>query len=96
MTLTTSINGKANQVFLNQQNALRLHAERAGGVLIVHKGAKVVVRNIESSFCTEDLPVRVSSDNSSEGIRYKDPIYPKVFYRSFFNNELQPLVPERT
>ena len=64
MILTTSINGKANQVFLNQQNALRLHAERAGGVLIVHKGAKVVVRNIESSFCTEDVPVRVSSDNS--------------------------------
>ena len=67
---------------LNQQNALELHAERAGGVLYVHKCAKVVVRVIENFFRTEEVQVRVSSDNSSEGIRYMDPIS-KVVYRNF-------------
>ena len=74
MVLTTPINGNVHQVFLNQQNALGLHGERAGGVLYVHKCAEVVVRVIENWFCTEDVPVRVSSDNSLEGIRYMDPI----------------------
>ena len=51
MILTTPINGNSLQHFLNQQNALALHAERAGGVIYDHKCAKVVVRVI-NSFCT--------------------------------------------
>ena len=54
MILTTPINGNSLQLFLNQQNALALHAERAGGVIYDHKCAKVVVRVI-NSFCTEGL-----------------------------------------
>ena len=71
MILTTPIIGNANQVFFNQQNAQGLNAERAEGV---HKCAKIVVSVTEILFSTEKVPVTVSSDNSSKGIRYMDPI----------------------
>ena len=48
-----------------------MNAERAEGV---HKSAKLVVSVTEILFCTEEVPVAVSSENSSEGIRYMDPI----------------------
>ena len=92
MILTTTINGNSHQVFLNQQNALVLHAERARGSLYVHKCAKVVVRVIENSFCTQELPVRFSSDNSSEWLRYMD-LISKVFYRNFTKMNCNPLYP---
>ena len=78
----------------HQRNARGLHAKRARGVLYVHKCVKVVVRVRKISFFTEQMTVGVSSDNSSEGIRYMDP-NSKVLWK-FYNNELQPLVPERT
>ena len=59
MILTTPINGNANQVFLNQQNALGFHADKTRGVLYVSMCAKVVVRVMENSFCTKEIPVRV-------------------------------------
>ena len=49
MILTTPINGNANQVFLNQQNALGFHADKTRGVLYVSMCAKVVVRVMENS-----------------------------------------------
>ena len=82
MILTTPINGNSQQIFLNQQNTLDTHAERAAGILYVHRCANVIVRVVENQFCTEEVPIRVSSDNSSEGIRYTDPIS-RVFYRNF-------------
>ena len=82
MILTTSFNGNSHQVFLSQQNALGTHAERAGGILYVHRCAKVIVHVVENQFCTEEVPVRVFSDNTSEVIRYMDPIF-RVFYRNF-------------
>ena len=72
MILTSLENGSSQQVFLIQKNAL--HVERAGAVLYVHKCAKVFVPVIDSLFCTEELLI-MSSDNSSEGIRYMDPIF---------------------
>ena len=66
--LNTTINGNAHQDFFNQQNVLRLHPERAGGVLHVHKCARFVVHVIKNSFCTKGVPVSVCFDNSSEGI----------------------------
>ena len=80
--LTTPINANLHQVFLNQQNDLGLHARRRGGVLFVHKCNKVVVCVIENSFRTKEVPVRLSSDNNSERIRYMDPIT-KILYRYF-------------
>ena len=68
---------------------------RSGGVLYVHKWIKVVVFGIKDSFRTEEVPVRVSSDNSSEGIRYIDSDS-KMFYKKIYNKELQPFVPEYT
>ena len=41
--LTTPINGNSHQIFLNQQNALDTRAERAGGILYVHRCAKVML-----------------------------------------------------
>ena len=82
MILTTPINGKSHQIFVNQQNSLGTHAKRAGETLYVHKCAKVIVHVVENQFCTGEVPIRVSSDNSSEGIRYMDPIS-RVFYRNF-------------
>ena len=73
MILTTSINGNSHQIFLSQKNALGTHAERAGGIFYVHRCAKVIVNVVENQFCTEESPVRVFSDNSSEVIRYMDP-----------------------
>ena len=64
-----------------------MSAERAEGV---HKSAKVVVSVTEIMFCTEEVPVTVSSDNSSEGIRYMDPIS-KVFYRILTQTFCSPL-----
>ena len=75
MILTTPINGNLHQIFLNQQNALGTHAERAGGILYVYRCAKLIVHVVENQFCTEEVQNRVSSDNSSEGIRYMDPIF---------------------
>ena len=68
MILTTPINGNSHQIFLNQQKALGTHAERAGGILYVHRCAKVIVYVVENQFCTEEVQIRVSSDNRS-GIR---------------------------
>ena len=68
MILTTPINGNLYQIFLSQQNALVIHRERAGGILYVHKCAIVIVHVVESQFSTEEVPIRVSSDNSSEGL----------------------------
>ena len=73
MILTTSINGISHQIFLSQQNALGAHAERAGGIVYVHRCAKVIVHVVENQFCTEEVPIRVSSDNTSEVIRYMYP-----------------------
>ena len=50
MILTTSFNGNSNQIFLSQQNALGTHAERAGGILYVHRCAKVIVHVVEIRF----------------------------------------------
>ena len=63
MILTTPINGNSHQIFLNQQNALGTHAERAGGILCIHRCAKIIVQVVENQFCTEEVPIRVSSDN---------------------------------
>ena len=73
MIRTTSINGNSHQIFLSQQNALGTHTERVGGILYVHRCAKVIVHVAENQFCTEEVPVRVFSDNTSEVIRYMDP-----------------------
>ena len=82
MILTTPINGNSHQIFLNQQNALGTHAERAVGIFYVHRCAKVIVHVVENQFCTEEVPIRVSSESSTEKIRYMDPIS-RVFYRNF-------------
>ena len=92
MILTTPINGNSHQIFLFQQNALGRHAERAGGILYVHRCAKVIVHVVENQFNTEEKPIRVSSDNSSEGIRYVDPIS-RVFYRNFTLINCNPMYP---
>ena len=92
MILTTPINGNSHQLFLNQQNALGTHAKREGGILYVHRCAKVIVHVVENQFCTEEVPIRVSSDNSSEGIRYMDPFY-RVFYRNFPLINCNPMYP---
>ena len=89
MTLTTSISGNSHQVFLNQQNALGLHKGRAGGLLCVHLSAKMVVRVTESSYCTKEVPVRMSSDISSKRMRYMDPIS-KLLYRNILKTNLNP------
>ena len=90
MILTTTIKGNSHQILLNQQNALGTHAEKAGGILYVHRCAKVIVHVAENQFCTKEVPMRVSSDNSSEGIRYMDPIF-RVFYRNFTLNNCNPM-----
>ena len=82
MIITKPINGNSHQVFLNQQNALGLHAERVVGILYVNRCAKVIVHIVENHFCTEEVPIRVSSDNSSERNRYTKPIS-SVFCRNF-------------
>ena len=92
MILTTPINGNSHQIFLFQQNALGTHAERAGGILYVHRCAKVIVHVVENQFYTEEKPIRVSSDNSSEEIRYVDPIS-RVFYRNFTLINCNPMYP---
>ena len=92
MILTTSINGTSHQIFLGQQNALGTHAKRAGGILYVHRCAKVIVHVVENQFCTEEVPIRVSSGNTSEVIRYMDPIT-KVFYRNFTLINCKPMFP---
>ena len=92
MILTTPINGNSHQFFLNQHKALGKHAERAGGILYVHRCAKIIVHVVENQFCTEEVPIRVSSDNSSEGIRYMDPIS-RVFYRIFTLIKCNPMYP---
>ena len=69
MILTTSISGNSHQIFLSQQNALGTHAERTGGILYVHMCAKVIVHVVEIQFCTEEIPVKVFSDKTSEVIR---------------------------
>ena len=89
---TTPINRNSHQIFLNQQNALGTHAERAGGTFYVHMCAKVIVLVVENQFCTEEVPIRVSSDNSSEGIRYMDRIS-RVFYRNFTLINCNPMYP---
>ena len=92
MILTTPINGNSHQIFLNQQDALGTHAERAGGILYVHRCAKVIVHVVENQFCTEEVPIRVSSDNSSEEIRYMEP-NSRVFYRNFTLINCNPMYP---
>ena len=92
MIFTTPINGNSTQIFLNQQKALGTHVKRAGGILSVHRCAKIIVHVVENQFCTEDVPVSVSSDNSSEEIRYLDPIS-RVFYRNFTIINCNPMYP---
>ena len=48
----------------------------------------------KKSFPSEGVPVKVSSDNSSEGIRCMEPIF-KYSYRNY-NSELQTLDCTRT
>ena len=90
--LTTPIKGNSHQIFLNQQNALGTQARRAGGINYVHRCAKVILHVVENQFCTEEVPIRVSSDNSSEGYRYMDPIS-RVFYRNFTLINCNPMYP---
>ena len=92
MILTTPINGNSNQIFLNRQNALGTHAERAGGIFYVHSCAKVIVHVVENQFCNEEVPNRVFTDNSSEGIRYMDPIS-RVLYRNFTLSNCNTMYP---
>ena len=90
MILTTTINENSHKSFLSQQNALGTHAERARGIIYFHRCAKVIVHIVENQFCTEVVPISVSSDNSSEGIRYMDPIS-RLFYRNFTLNKCDPM-----
>ena len=92
LILTTPINGNSHQIFPIQQNTLGTHAERAGGILYVYRCAKLMIHVVENLFCTEEVPIRVSSDNSSEGIRYMDPIS-RVFYRNFTLINCNPMYP---
>ena len=50
MILTTPIDGNSHQFFLNQQNALNTHAERAGGRLYVNRCAKLSYMLSKTSF----------------------------------------------
>ena len=92
MISTTPINGNSHQIFLNQQNALGTHQERAGGILYIHRCAKVIVHVVENQFCTEEVPKRLSFDNSSEGIRYLDH-FSRVLYSNFPLISCTPLYP---
>ena len=92
MILATSVNENSHQIFLSQQNALCAHAERAGGIIYVHRCAKVIVHVVENQFCTEEVRIRVSSDITSEVIRYMDPIS-RVFYRNFTLINCNPMYP---
>ena len=94
MISTTPINGKSHQIFLDQQNALGTPAEKAEGILILYVGscAKVIVHVVKNQFFTEEVPIRVSSDNISEGIRYLDPIS-RVFNRHFTLINCNPMYP---
>ena len=92
MILMTPINGNSHQILLNKQNALGTHAERAGAILYVHRCAKVIVHVVKDQFCTEEVPIRVSSGNNSEGIIYMDPIS-RVFYRNFTLINCNPMYP---
>ena len=68
------------------------HAERVGGIIYVHRCAKVIVHVVENQFCTEEVPIRMSSDNTSEVIRYMEPIS-RVFYRNFTLINCNPMYP---
>ena len=92
MILTTSINGNSHQIFLSKQNALGTHAERAGGILYVHRCAKIIMHVVENQFCTEEVTIMVSFYNTSEVIRYMDPIS-RVFYRNFTLINCNPMYP---
>ena len=61
-------------------------------MLYVHRCAKVIVHVVEYQFCTKEVTIRVSSNNSSEGIRYMDPIF-RVFYRNFTLINCNPMYP---
>ena len=60
MILTTPINGNSHQIFLSQQNAVGTHAEKAVGILYVHRCAKVIVHVVENQFCTKEVPNRTN------------------------------------
>ena len=92
MILTTPINGNSHQIVLNQQNSLGTHAERAAEILYVHRCAKVIVHVAENQSCTKEVPIMVSSNNNSEGIRYMDHIS-RVFYRNFTIINCNPMYP---
>ena len=86
MILTTPINGTCTKFpFIN-----KTLWEYTRGVLYVHKCSKVIVRVIENRFCKERVPVRLSSENISEGLRYMDPIS-KLFYGFIKTTNCDPL-----
>ena len=66
-------NGDAHSVFFENQNLLGLHAEKAGGLLYVHRCAKVLVEIITLEFCTEEVPVQMIV-NGTALLRFMDPI----------------------
>ena len=41
-----------------------VHVERAGGVVYLHRCAKMEVMVIENTFCTEEVPVRLGGDGN--------------------------------
>ena len=92
MILTTSINESSHQIFLSQQNALGTHTKITRGIFYVQRCAKVIVHVVENQFCTEEVPIRVSSHNTSEIIRYVDPIS-RAFYRNFTLINCNPMYP---
>ena len=67
------------------------HVERAGSVLYVHKCAKMVATITKLSFCTEEVPVLVESQNFSS-IRFMDPIR-KILYHYYTIAACNPLYP---
>ena len=84
-------NGDAHSVFFENQNLLGLHAEKAGGLLYVHRCAKVLVEIITLEFCTEEVPVQMIV-NGTALLRFMDPIS-RVLYRNFTLSLCNPLYP---
>ena len=64
-------NGDSHSIFFEKQNALGLHAEKAGGILYVHRCAKTLVEIVNLSFCTDEVPVQVVID-STKVIQFMD------------------------
>ena len=85
-------NDYSHSIFIGKEGVIGLHAESAGAIIYVHHCAKIIVELFALNYCTDEVPIIVTQNDSQSFVCYMNAIS-KDFYKKFTLIKCNPLFP---